>query len=130
MSVPLKSLVVMLLLAGLAPARAQAGSPGSRSTAQAPKIRAKVQPRHRAPVRQIEINTASKAALAKIPGLDAALATQIIAHRPYLTKEHLVLNGVLPQPLFLSIRSFITCVPPKNWSSLVHSSRSPKPAGK
>jgi hypothetical protein len=82
------------------------------AAAQPPKPRARPHIKHPARAHQLDINTATKAQLASIPGLNEALAAQIIAHRPYLTKEHLVLNGVLPQPLFLSIRDRLTCVPP------------------
>ena len=97
----LKSTLSTLLLGGLV-----------LTAAQPPKPRARPHAKRPARAHQLDINTATQAQLAKVPGLNAALAAQIIAHRPYLTKEHLVLNGVLPQPLFLSIRDHLTCVPP------------------
>ena len=101
MSASLKLALSALLLGSLVPA-----------VAQPPKSRVRPHAKRPARVHQLDINTATQAQLAKVPGLNAALAAQIIAHRPYLTKEHLVLNGVLPQPLFLSIRDHLTCVPP------------------
>ncbi len=103
--------VLIALLAGASLAgRAQAPKP---SGSQASHPSAKAKGRRKAPApKRLDINTATKAQLAKVPGLTEALADQIIAHRPYLTKEHLVLNHVLPEPLFLSIRQYVTAIPP------------------
>ncbi len=114
MSAFLKSALSTLLLGSLMPA-----------AAQPPKPRARPHVKRPARVHQLDINTATKAQLAKVPGLNETLAAQIIAHRPYLTKEHLVLNGVLPEPLFLSIRDHLTCVPPG-----VRKAPTPKPGRK
>ena len=101
MSAFLNSALSVLLLGSLAPL-----------AAQPPKPRVRPHVMHPARPHQLDVNTATKAQLAKIPGLNEALAAKIIAHRPYLTKEHLVLNGVLPQALFLAIRDRLTCIPP------------------
>lgn len=76
------------------------------------RVKTLVHPRPHAKVRLLDINTASAAQLARVPGLNKSLAAAIIAHRPYLTKEHLVLKHAIPEPVYFAIRDRITCIPP------------------
>lgn len=77
----------------------------AKAKAVAARVRARAKAKAAADAKLVDINSATKEQLAKIPGLNEALAQQIIAHRPYLTKEHLVLNKALPEGLFFSIRN-------------------------
>ncbi|HEX9082659.1 MAG TPA: helix-hairpin-helix domain-containing protein [Holophagaceae bacterium] len=107
---------------------AQAAAPAPR-----PAVKPAARPKgvHRRPARkQLDINTATKAQLAHVPGLNEALAEQIIAHRPYLTKEHLVLNKALSQSVFLSVRDYLMAIPPGVKQTKPKASRGAKPSGK
>jgi DNA uptake protein ComE-like DNA-binding protein len=99
-------------------ARAAEDQPGARkpappatqttkAKATAAKIKARAKVKAAADAKLVDINSATKEQLAKIPGLNEAMAQQIIAHRPYLTKEHLVINKALPEGVFFAIRQFV-----------------------
>jgi len=63
--------------------------------------------------RLVDLNRASKDELARLPGVDAALAAKIIANRPYLTKTELVTKGVMPAGPFTTLRHQVVAMPPK-----------------
>jgi DNA uptake protein ComE-like DNA-binding protein len=66
----------------------------------------------RVPLSQlVDVNSAPKEALLKLPGLTPALADQIIAHRPYLSKAKLVTRKVIPLATFQLIRDHIMTMP-------------------
>ena len=48
----------------------------------------------------VDINSAKKAELMKLPGVGNAEADKIIAGRPYLTKAHLVTHNVIPAEIY------------------------------
>jgi competence protein ComEA len=52
----------------------------------------------------VDINSASKAELKTLPGIDDALATKIIAGRPYLSKAFLLTHHVIPVRVYEKIR--------------------------
>lgn len=58
----------------------------------------------------IDINSASRADLMKLPGVSAADADRIVAGRPYLSKAHLVTRNVIPAAQYHGIRSRIMAV--------------------
>ena len=59
------------------------------------------------PDNPVDINSASKAQLKKIPGVNDALADKIIAGRPYLSKAHLVTRNILSGVHFAQIKDLI-----------------------
>ncbi len=60
----------------------------------------------------VDINRAGRRELMTLPGIGAAEATGIIAHRPYLTKTELVTKGVLPTGPFLTLRHQVVAMQP------------------
>jgi len=55
----------------------------------------------------VDINSASKAELTKLPGLTALDAERVIAGRPYLSKAHLVTRNVISASAYHGIKSMI-----------------------
>jgi len=56
---------------------------------------------------RVDINSATKEQLKKLPGVTDVYADKIIAGRPYLTKIHLVNHDVLPFALYESLKGRI-----------------------
>ncbi len=61
----------------------------------------------KAKVKLVDINTANKAALMKLPGITDADADKIIANRPYGSKVWLVTNKVIAEPAFYAIKPLV-----------------------
>jgi len=59
------------------------------------------------PTKLVDINSASKADLVKLPGVTAAMADKIIAGRPYTTKSKLITKDVVPVSVFTDIDKLI-----------------------
>ncbi len=61
---------------------------------------------------RININTASRAELEKLPGIGAGLAARIIAHREqfgaFRRAEHLIVVRGISERRFLAMREFVT----------------------
>ena len=60
-----------------------------------------------AKVKYVDINSAGKAELKKLPGIGDAEADKIIAARPYLTKAHLVTHNIIPGMTYEGIKHLI-----------------------
>jgi DNA uptake protein ComE-like DNA-binding protein len=90
--------------ASAAMAHGAASAPGARKKSR------------RAPVKRIDINSASRKELKTLPGIGDAEADRIIAGRPYLSKAELANRSVLPVGPYLSIKNQIIALqknPPK-----------------
>lgn len=59
----------------------------------------------------VEINTAGKAELKKLPGIGEAEAEKIVAGRPYGSKSHLVTRGIIPRAVYEGLKSRIMVRP-------------------
>ena len=59
------------------------------------------------PVTPIDVNSASRAELKTLPGIDDAQAEKIIAGRPYLSKADLATKNVIPTGVFLALKDRI-----------------------
>ena len=107
----MKSITVAVLALGLVAslAYAQGGSTTSQPTAQAQKAapaKAKPAMKHAMSMR-CDINSASKEALAKLPGIDEATADKIAAGRPFKTKAELVSKGIVTKEEYAKIATKI-----------------------
>jgi competence protein ComEA len=59
------------------------------------------------PESRVDINHASAAELAKVPGLTPSWAGRIVRFRPYRTKQDLVERGVLPSDVYDRIKDYV-----------------------
>jgi DNA uptake protein ComE-like DNA-binding protein len=60
-----------------------------------------------AALKGVDINSASKAELKALPGIDDARADKIISGRPYLSKAFLVTRNIIPAGVYQSIKNRI-----------------------
>lgn len=61
-------------------------------------------------IKAVDINSASKAELKTLPGIDDARAAKIIAGRPYRSKAFLVTNNIIPLGTYDQIRKQIIAI--------------------
>jgi competence protein ComEA len=62
-----------------------------------------------AKIKPVDINSASKAELIKLPGIGAAEADKIIAGRPFGSKAWLVTNNIIPLATYQALKHKIVC---------------------
>lgn len=58
-------------------------------------------------IKLVDINSATKDELKKLPGISDAEADKIIAGRPYLTKAHLVTHNIISAPIYHNLKTMI-----------------------
>lgn len=58
-------------------------------------------------VKLVDVNTANKAALQKLPGITEADADKIVVNRPYRSKAWLVTNKIIDDKTYAGIRTLI-----------------------
>ncbi len=90
-----------------APATAAAGTNVSEMSAKNKKPAATAKKKASAPVRLVDINSASKAELIKLPGVSSEVADKIIAGRPYNTKARLVTAKIVPLETYEGLKKLI-----------------------
>jgi len=88
-------------------AESQATAPGQASGAPKAAQKAAKAKKPAAPAEPVDINSASKAQLKKIPGISSAQADKIIAGRPYLSKAHLVTHNIISGAQYAQIKDQI-----------------------
>jgi competence protein ComEA len=59
------------------------------------------------PEARVDINHASAAELAKVPGMTPSWAGRIVRFRPYRSKQDLVERGVLPSDVYDRIKDYV-----------------------
>lgn len=117
------ALVASTLLAPALPARAQeeAAAPrkvesqtakAARAKSGAAKAKERAKAKAAADAKAVDINSATKEQLKKLPGITDAYADKIIAGRPYLSKAFLVTKNILPNDLFQTLRKQIVARQP------------------
>ncbi len=101
----------MLFCASTASAAEAAAKPAAAASAP---LATSIKPTH-IPVpkgKLVDINTANKAALMKLPGISDALADKIIAGRPYGSKTWLLSYSVIDGAVYDSIKARIEAKQP------------------
>jgi competence protein ComEA len=97
--------LVLWLAAFLAHAADAAPRPQGAASASPPhKVLARKEAAALLPVEPIDINSAAKPELKKLPGIGDAQADRIIAGRPYLSKAHLQTRNVLSPMEYQAVR--------------------------
>jgi DNA uptake protein ComE-like DNA-binding protein len=84
--------------------------PASKASAPSGKLPAKpgfLKTKRDPKVKLVDINTANKAALKKLPGITDADADKIIANRPYGSKAWLVTHNVIPEKTYHGLSALI-----------------------
>jgi len=94
-----RSLMVSLILLGVGVA--QEPKPVRKSDPAA------TVPKRKAASKLIDINSASKQELMKLPGITGAYADAILAGRPYNSKFNLLTRAILPKDVFATVRKRI-----------------------
>ena len=89
-------------------------TPGAVKSARPEKATANTKVKAKAKVRLVDINSANKATLMKLPGISAAEADKIIANRPYGSKTWLVSKQVITEAAFYPIKPLIEAKQPFN----------------
>ncbi len=83
-----------------------AAAPQSNTAQTAPQTSAKKKSAP-SPEARVDINHASTAELAKVPGLTPSWAGRIVRFRPYRSKQDLVDRGVLPSDVYDRIKDYV-----------------------
>lgn len=96
-----------LLLAAAASAMAAVHHPTGASAPLAAAPASGIKAKPAAPVKLVDINSASLQQLEALPGLSKADAQRIVAGRPYLSKADLVSSKVLPAGVYVAIKGRI-----------------------
>jgi len=115
------SLVVSLVLAGLlalplfaaaqgstqSPAKAQASSATSTEASVASTTPTTKMHSHHATSMKVDINSASKEELMKVPGIGEATADKIVAARPFTAKNELVSKKIVTRSQYAKISAHV-----------------------
>jgi competence protein ComEA len=101
--------LVLCLAGSLAQAAAASAQPAAApaSAAQGGKSATKKDATTERAVQPVDINSATRAELKKLPGIGDAEADRIVAGRPYLSKAHLQTHEVLSPMQYQAVRELV-----------------------
>lgn len=103
--------VVLLLVASFAFAEENGAEHNAKAKASktAKAVRNVKKPTN---IKMVDVNSARKEALKKLPGINASYADKIIAGRPYGSKAFLVSHNILPAEVYEGIKNKIIAKQP------------------
>jgi competence protein ComEA len=101
--------LVLCLAASLAQAVDASSRPtaGQASSAQGEKSGASKDGAAERAVQPVDVNSATKSELKKLPGIADAEADRIIAGRPYLSKAHLQTHNIISPMQYQALRELV-----------------------
>ena len=101
--------LALCLAASLAQAADASSRPmaGQASAAQGEKSVVRKDAAAERAVQPVDINSATKAELKKLPGIGDADAARIIAGRPYLSKAHLQTHNIISPMQYQALRELV-----------------------
>lgn len=105
-------LTVAVLFATTTLVFAETGKTSVKSTADSKTTIKNAKKPSKKKVKLVDINSAGKADLMKLPGITAASANNIIAHRPYGSKAHLVTKRALTSGDYQAISHLVVAKQP------------------
>jgi competence protein ComEA len=100
------SVAMLAVIAACCAGSVAATQQSNTTQAAAPQASAKTKTTP-SPEARVDINHASAAELAKIPGLTPSWAGRIVRFRPYRSKQDLVDRGVLPSDVYDRIKDYV-----------------------
>src|SRR5204863_478713 len=81
--------------------------PASSATAPSHKAMHHTTAHHHMAMKAVDLNSASKEDLTKLPGIDDATADKIIAARPYKSKYDVVQKGIVNRATYAKLRGSV-----------------------
>lgn len=105
-------LTAAVLFVSFTLAFAETGKTGVKSNADSKTAIKNAKKPAKKKVKLVDINSAGKADLMKLPGITAASAASIIAHRPYGSKAHLVTKKALTSGDYQAISHLVIAKQP------------------
>jgi DNA uptake protein ComE-like DNA-binding protein len=90
-----------------APGATAASAEASDKGAKDKKTAAPAKKQAAAPAKLVDINSATKAELMKLPGISEAIAEKIVAGRPYNTKARLVTRNIVSREVYEDIKKLV-----------------------
>ncbi|HJW72173.1 MAG TPA: helix-hairpin-helix domain-containing protein [Geothrix sp.] len=105
---PARTLTVLALVLTAGLGSAEEAKTAPKASAR-PSHKAKKAPRYKL----VDLNSATKDQLKKLPGITDELAARIIAGRPYMSKAHLVTHNIIAPDLYYPIKDRVAALQPK-----------------
>jgi len=99
--------LALLLGAGGFPTRADTLAKPTPKPSIAPKAQASPLAKPEAKAELLDLNSAKKEALEKLPGIGEAYADAIVKGRPYLGKDELVRRKIVPLATYVKIKDLV-----------------------
>lgn len=93
------------------PAQQPAATVATKPSASAPSKTASTHHKQAAHAPRLDLNKAPREALAKLPGIDAALASKIVGSRPFKSRAELLDRRILTREEYRKIRAMVMVAP-------------------